>query len=300
MLPTTDTERRTLRRSMRAPALFIGFPSPTLLKDDEYARALRRCGIQLRAPRGIVVASARWHTVRPLRVTGSVRPQVLHDYGDYPRWLETTRYPCPGAPALAEQVARLLQHAGTPAVVDRGQGLDYASWMPLSLLYSSAKVPVVAVSLPAGGTPEEMLLMGRALSPLRSSGYLLVGTGATVCNPHRARHDAEDAPAEGWARAFDDWVSERLKILDVEALLDYRRRAPHAHLSAPTPEYLDPLFFVIGASLQGDRVMTLFEGFQAGSLSLRTCMLVGRRKDDLRLPDELVSGPLATGSPEPS
>ena len=289
MAQTTDSERRRSRRSLRAPALFIGFPSPTLLKDDEYVRALRRCGIQLRAPRGIVVASARWHTVRPLRVTGSSRPEQLHDYGDYPRWLESTKYPCPGQPALAADVVRLLGDAGTPAIVDGGQGLDYASWMPLSVLYASAKVPVVAVSLPAGGSPEDMIAMGRALAPLRSEGYLLVGTGATVCNPHRARHDAEDAPTEGWARAFDDWVNERLATLDIAGLLDYRRRAPHAHLSAPTPEYLDPLFFVVGASLQGDRVMTLFEGFQAGSLSLRTCMLVGRRKDDLRLPDELVA-----------
>jgi 4,5-DOPA dioxygenase extradiol len=152
--------------------------------------------------------------------------------------------------------------------VDNGQGLDYATWMPLSVLYASAKVPVVAVSLPAGGTPEAMMSLGRV--------------------PHRARHDAEDAPAEGWARAFDEWVNERLSTLDIPALIDDRRRAPHAHLSAPTAEYLDPLFFVLGATLQGDRVPTLFEGFQAGSLSLRTCMLVGRRKDDLRLPDELV------------
>jgi hypothetical protein len=35
--------------------------------------------------------------------------------------------------------------------------------------------------------------------------------------------------------------------------------------------------------------MTLFEGFHAGSLSMRTCLLVGRRKDDLRLPDALIS-----------
>jgi 4,5-DOPA dioxygenase extradiol len=290
MAETTESERRTTRKlSLRAPALFIGFPSPTLLKDDDYVRALRRCGIQLRAPRGIVVVSARWHTLRPLRVTGSPRPEQLHDYGDYPRWLETTKYPCPGKPALACEVVRLLTEAGTPAVVDNGQGLDYATWMPLSVLYASAKVPVVAVSLPAGGSPDEMMSMGRALAALRSQGYLLVGTGATVCNPHRARHDADDAPAEGWARAFDDWVNERLTTLDIPGLMDYRRRAPHAHLSAPTPEYLDPLFFVLGATLQGDRVMTLFEGFQAGSLSLRTCMLVGRRKDDLRLPDELVA-----------
>jgi hypothetical protein len=34
--------------------------------------------------------------------------------------------------------------------------------------------------------------------------------------------------------------------------------------------------------------MTIFEGFHAGSLSLRTCLLAGRRREDLRLPDELV------------
>ena len=73
MATMAESERRASRASMRAPALFIGFPSPLLVKDGDYAKALRRCGIQLRAPRGIVVASAHWHTVRPLRVTGSQR-----------------------------------------------------------------------------------------------------------------------------------------------------------------------------------------------------------------------------------
>lgn len=283
-----ELEKRASRRGLRAPALFIGFPSPLLVKDDEYATALRRCGLQLRPPRGIVVASARWHTVRPLRVTGSTQPRLLHDYGDYPAWLQTIKYPCPGAPRLAGMVVDLLRDAGTPAVLDLGQGLDYASWMPVSLLYASAKVPVVEVSLPAGGSPGDMMAVGRALAPLRASGYMLVGTGAIVCNPHRARYDHRDAPPEGWARAFDDWVSERLQALDIDGLLEYRRNGPHAHMSAPTPEYLDPLFFVLGANLQGDRIMTLYEGFHAGALSMRTCLLVGRRKDDLRLPDDLI------------
>ncbi len=278
---------------MRAPALFIGFPSPLLVKDDEYVKALRRCGIQLRAPRGIVIASARWHTVRPRRVTGSQSPQKLHDYGDYPKWLESLRYPCPGAPVLAATVVDLLAHAGMPAVVDAGQGLDYASWMPLSLLYASAKVPIVEVSLPAGGSPEDMMAVGRALAPLRAAGYMLVGTGAVVWYPHRARHDQRDAPPEGWARAFDEWVNDRLQALDIDGLSSYRRNGPHAHISAPTPEYLDPLYFVLGANLQGDRILTLFEGFHAGSLSMRTCLLVGRRKDDLRLPDALIAGSAA-------
>jgi 4,5-DOPA dioxygenase extradiol len=284
---TTEPEAPRKRTGARAPAAFIGFPSPLLLQHEDYARALRRFGIGLRAPKGIVVASARWHVVRPLRVTGSRKPTILHDYGDYPAWLDRVNYACNGAPALASDVVALLNGAGQPSLTDMSQGLDFATWMPLSLMYSSGKVPIVQVSLPAGGSPEDMMAIGRALAPLRQKGVMLVGTGATVCNPHRARHDNITAPAESWARAFDEWVSERLASLDVAALMEYRRQGPHAHLSAPTAEYLDPLFFILGANLTGDRVLTLFEGFHAASLSLRTCLLVGRRKEDLRLPDDL-------------
>ncbi len=273
----------------RAPAAFIGFPSPLLLKDQEYATALRRFGISLRPPKGIVIASAHWHTMRPLRVTGSRKPTLLHDYGEYPSWLNRVSYACTGSPTLATDVVNALKEAGQPGVVDMSQGLDYSTWMPLSLMYSSGKVPIVQLSLPSGGSPEDMMTVGRALAPLRQDGVMLVGSGAVVNNPHRARHDSLDAPAEGWARAFDDWVGERLQTMDIAALAEYRRRGPHAHLSAPTAEFLDPLFFVLGASMEGDQVVTLFEGFHAAALSLRTCLLAGRRQDDRRLPDNLVA-----------
>src|SRR6185295_6967053 len=81
----------------RAPAAFVGFPSPLLLKDQEYATALRRFGISLRPPKGIVVASAYWHTMRPLRVTGSRKPSLLYNYGDYPSWLQRVSYACSGS-----------------------------------------------------------------------------------------------------------------------------------------------------------------------------------------------------------
>lgn len=288
MSSSDSPERRVLNpRSMRAPALFVGFPSPDAASDTDYQQALRRLGIQLRKPRGILVASARWHTVRPLRVTGHPEPPLLPHPDDARAWATRPPAPCTGEPGLAARAADLLSHAGLPAVVDDARGLDAASWMPLSLVYGRGEVPIVEVSLPAGGSPEDMLAVGAALAPLRSDGVLLVGSGAVVCNPHRARPDRGGGLPESWARAFDDWVGDRLEALDVDALADYRRRGPHAHISAPTPEFLDPLFFVLGTRMPGDRVMTLFEGFHAGSLSLRTCLLAGRRRTDLRLPDEL-------------
>ncbi len=279
------------RRDVRAPSLFVSFGSPLAMRDEAYAQALRRFAIHLRPPRGILVASAHWQTVRPLRLTSSSAPTPQHDYGDFPRWVGSLTYKCPGSPVLAGEAAALLSAAGIPAVLDAKQGLDHGAWMPLSLLYASARVPVVQLSLPAGASPEDMLAIGRAVAPLRRKGYVIVGSGSAVCNPHRARFDQIDAPPEPWAIAFDDWLRERLDALDLDALVDYRRRGPHAHLSAPTSAHLDPLFFVLGTVCQGDRVQHLFEGFHAASYSLRTCVIAGRRKDDWRLPDALVGKP---------
>ena len=212
------------QRQYASPRLLIGFPA-VLVKDGDYAKALRRCGIQLRQPRGIVVASAHWHTVRPLRVTGSQKPQQLHDYGDYPAWLNAMSYPCPGAPALATRVAALLEAAGTPAMVDPGQGLDFASWMPLSLLYAERQGPIVEVSLRPVATPEDMMALGApgaaALGWVHDRRH-----GAVVCNPPPPRHGHTTRPPEGWAREFDEWVNARLQALDFDSLLQYRRQGP--------------------------------------------------------------------------
>ncbi len=110
-------------------------PSPLLVKDDEYAKALRRCGIQLRAPRGIVIASARWHTVRPLRVTGSQWPQKLHDYGDYPKWLEAVKYPCPRAPLLASSVVDGLPCSRAPVLLE----YDAGHWSDLRVRHAPSR-----------------------------------------------------------------------------------------------------------------------------------------------------------------
>jgi len=59
----------------------------------------------------------------------------------------------------------------------------------------------------------------------------------------------------------------------LEALVDYPSRAPYTALAVPTSEHLEPLFVTLGAAGAQDRVVTLFEGFQHGSLSLRSVAL---------------------------
>lgn len=272
-------------RDVRAPALFLSHGTAALAVAG-FGQALRRFGSRLRPPRGIVVVSAQWQEMRPVRVTAHRKPAPLRNF-EMLAWATAAAYPCPGSPALAEKVASRLGSAGVASRLDATRGLDAAAWVPVAAMFPSPRVPVVAVSLPAAAEPPEVLGMGRALAPLRREGYLLVGSGGLVHNPDRARTGSPDGPGEPWALAFDEWARERLDGLDVDALVAYRRLGPQAHVAAPTSTYLDPLFFVLGTTLPGDCVHPLFEGFVAGTLSLRSFVLAGRRADDHRLPDAL-------------
>lgn len=287
-------ERRRRQASYRTPALFISHGSPLVVMDEAYKRALRRFGVQLRDPKGLVVVSAHWQSMRPLRVTSTRRPAIVQDFEGFPAWVDSLSWKCQGSPTLADEVVRTLSAANVPALLDATHGLDSGVWVPLSLMFPNGRSPVVQVSLPTATTPADLRAIGEALGTLRSQGHMLVGTGGIVHNASRVRFDLHKPPTEPWAVAFDNWVGDRLDVLDVDALLEYRSRGPQAHLAAPTSEHLDPMFVVLGAALRGDRVVHLYEGFHAGNLSLRTFALMGRRGTDARLPDELtVDSPAA-------
>jgi 4,5-DOPA dioxygenase extradiol len=274
----------------RAPALFVSHGSPLASMNEDFANALRRFGAKLRPPRSIVIVSAHWEAMRPIRVTGSRTPTIERDFDGFPSWLESRTYRCPGSPPLAAEIVKRLSSAGLAAMLDMTRGLDDAAWLPLSLVFPNGKVPVVEISIPKPSTPQEMRNIGRALGPLRYEGVLLVGSGGVVYNESQARFDRHEPPTEPWAIAFDSWVRDRLDALDEEALHAYRTQGPHAHLASSTSEHLDPLFFVLGTYQKGDCVHHVFEGFHAGVLSLRSFALAGRRTEDLHLPDALTLG----------
>jgi 4,5-DOPA dioxygenase extradiol len=177
-------------------------------------------------------------------------------------------------------VAVMLERAGIEARLDPDRGLDHGVWVPLSLGFPEAHIPVVQVSLPQPSTSRGMLEMGRALAPLRHEHILLVGTGGIVHNLARLQPDQDTPYPEPWAAAFDAWVREKVGASDQEALADYARLAPHASAAAPTPEHFAPLLFTAGTALPGDVVYDIYEGFRYGTLSMRSFALTGRRRED--------------------
>ncbi|HEX9188582.1 MAG TPA: class III extradiol ring-cleavage dioxygenase [Vicinamibacteria bacterium] len=259
---------------MAFPALFVSHGAPTAaLDDDAYTRALGAWARARPRPHAIVVLSAHAEARGPVRVNAAAQPPLIYDFYGFPPALYALRYPAPGAPDLAREVAGAFAEAGMEPVLDAQRGWDHGVWVPLRLLYPAADVPIVEVSLPAPRSPDLLLAMGRALAPLREKGVLLFGSGGLVHNLHRLSWDAAPDTAEPWASAFGAWVDERIAALDVEGLRTYASQAPHAALAVPTSEHFDPVFFVLGARDPRDRVESVAFGFRYGTLSLRSFAL---------------------------
>jgi 4,5-DOPA dioxygenase extradiol len=263
----------TLLQSTVAPTFFISHGSPLVALDaDEYPQALRAFGNGVASAPALVVVSAHWETHGGVRVTASPTPPLIYDFGGFPEPLYQLTYPCPGQPALAQRIVSLLSAAGIPSVADAERGLDHGTWVPLRLALPSARMPVVQVSLPRGASAADVAKMGEALRPLRSEGVLLMGSGSVTHNLRRLDFHNKAAPVESWARAFDNWVAERLAARDFPGMREWLS-APNAQLAHPTPEHLLPLYFVLGAALPEDRVHHVFEGFHHATLSMRSFTL---------------------------
>ncbi|EXF92627.1 catalytic LigB subunit of aromatic ring-opening dioxygenase [Pseudomonas fluorescens HK44] len=247
------------------PSLFISHGSPMLaLEPGASGPALARLASELPKPKAIVIVSAHWES-QDLRVGSAEQPETWHDFGGFPAALFAVQYPAPGQPELAAQVAGLLDADGLPAQLDSQRPLDHGVWVPLSLMYPRADIPVVQVSLPSRLGPALQTRVGRALSSLREQGVLLIGSGSITHNLRELDWHAGPESVEPWAKAFRDWMIEKLAANDEVALHDYRQQAPNAVRSHPSDEHLLPLYFARGA---GGDFSIAHEGFTMGALGM--------------------------------
>lgn len=228
------------------PSLFLSHGSPMLPLTDVPARHfLQGLGARLARPTAIVVASAHWLTPGPM-VNAVAVNATIHDFGGFPRALYEMRYPAPGSPALADRIAALFGQAGLACETDGERGLDHGAWVPLSMIYPAADIPVVQVALQPHLGPAHHLRIGAALAPLRAENVLVIGSGSLTHNLRELRRD--DAEEPDWVRAFADWVGDAIAQDRLDDLLAYRTRAPWAERNHPTDEHFLPLFVARGAA----------------------------------------------------
>jgi 4,5-DOPA dioxygenase extradiol len=247
------------------PSLYISHGSPMLaLEPGASGPALARLAAQMPKPRAIVIVSAHWES-NELLVSGNPQPDTWHDFGGFPKALFEVQYPAPGHPQLAAEVVELLKAAELPARIDPKRPFDHGVWVPLSLMYPQADIPVVQVSLPTRGGPALQTRVGHALASLREHGVLLIGSGSITHNLRELDWHAGPESVEPWAKSFRDWMIEKLATNDEAALHDYRLQAPNAVRNHPSDEHLLPLYFARGA---GGAFSIAHQGFTMGALGM--------------------------------
>ncbi|MBB6399648.1 4,5-DOPA dioxygenase extradiol [Actinomadura coerulea] len=224
----------------RMPVLYLSHGAPPLADDARWTAELARWSAELPKPEAILMVSAHWEEA-PLSI-GATRPvPLVYDFWGFPERYYTVRYDAPGAPALADDLRKLI-----PGVhQDEERGLDHGAYVPLVEMYPDADVPVLQMSMPTL-EPERLFEVGRSLAPLRDKGVLIVGSGFTTHNLREMRPDPDAAPP-AWSAEFDEWTDRAVRGGDVDALLDFRAKAPAARIAHPQTEHFAPLFVALGA-----------------------------------------------------
>lgn len=250
----------------RQPVLYLSHGAPPLADDAVWTRQLAHWSSRFGKPTNILMVSAHWEEA-PLALSAtSGQVPLVYDFWGFPRKYYEVEYQAPGAPQLADDVARLVHSADTPVHRDETRGLDHGAYVPLVEMYPDADVPVLQMSMPTLD-PRRLFELGRKLAPLRDEGTLIVGSGFTTHNLRWFNPSAgPDSPVPQASAEFDHWAAEVLERNDVDALLDVMHRAPAAHEAHPRTEHWAPLYVSLGAAYESGSLdnESVIEGFWYG------------------------------------
>lgn len=228
-------------RTKRMPVVFLAHGAPPLLDDAAWMAELHAWADAMPRPEAVLVVSAHWED-RPATLGATTTVPLVYDFYGFPERYYRVTYSSPGAPEVAARVRGLLAARGVPSAEEPRRGLDHGAFIPLLAMYPEADVPVLQLSMP-GLDPAELARFGRALAPLADEGVLVVGSGFLT---HNLRTLGQPTP--GWAREFDAWSKEALARRDLDALVDFRRRAPAAELAHPRHEHFAPAIVAAAAA----------------------------------------------------
>lgn len=255
-----------LDRTERMPIVFLGHGSPmNALEDTEFSRSWRDLGRALPHPRAILVVSAHWMSRDTTLVDVSGMPRTIHDFYGFPSSLYDERYPAPGAPELAREVATLL--ASHHSQEDDTWGLDHGAWTVLKFLYPEADVPVFQISIDVGQDLHHQLEIGSALSGLRDRGVLILGSGNVV---HNLRAMRPGGAPQDFALEFDQLFAGLLAHRDFLSLASRERLGSLLTAAHPTIDHYLPALTIAGASDSRDDLSFMTDAIDLGSVSMRS------------------------------
>jgi 4,5-DOPA dioxygenase extradiol len=246
-------------------SLFLAHGSPmNAIEDKEYTRFLEQYGKTLQ-PKAIVVFTAHWESEVLTISSSDEQYETIYDFSGFPNELYQIKYPARGSSSLANKIAETLNHQGISVKKDMTRGLDHGSWTLLRRLFPKADIPVVQISVNPFLHPEKQFEIGKALRGLEAEGVLVIGSGVTVHNLRIIKW-GQTTP-ESWAVEFDDWLIEKIKDNELEALFNYESLAPHAQMAVPRAEHFVPLYIAMGSADSLENAKVIFRNYEFGTLS---------------------------------
>ncbi len=249
--------------SFTVPIIFIphgGGPMPLLNEPNHRSliQFLKSIGSKLGKPKAILIISAHWEA-GIATASSADNPDVIYDYSGFPAESYKLTYPASGNPELAHHVSKLINDHGLTATTNATRGFDHGTFIPLTLMYPLADIPVVQLSLVNTLDPQHHIDIGKAIGKLREQGVLIVGSGFSFHNMDALQLDSEEVAHK--SQLFDTWLnhvvtSDSLSLQQKEDALVHWKQAPEALFSHPREEHLLPLHVCFGAAVSSNATAT--------------------------------------------
>lgn len=254
------------------PLLFVGHGSPmNAIENNDFTQSLEALGKKLPRPKAILCVSAHWCTNGTF-VSIKKQPHTIYDMYGFPDALYKVKYPAPGAPDFAEEVARTIR---TPQIItDSEWGFDHGNWSIMKYLFPDADIPVFQMSIDYGKPMQYHYDLAQQLSFLRKKGVLIVGSGNITHNLRKVDFENRDAKPVDWALEFDSKVKNSIELYDHKSLIDYKSFGSTADLAVPEPSHYFPLIYAIAQQGKNEEISYPYDKFHHGTLSMR-CIKIG-------------------------
>ncbi|WP_109316478.1 DODA-type extradiol aromatic ring-opening family dioxygenase [Pseudovibrio ascidiaceicola] len=250
---------------MKQSPLFLphGAPDLAIRPELEAHQFLKNLCVSEVKPNAIVIISPHWQTDR-LVITSAGPLKTIHDFRGFSQQLYDMQYAADAPSWLVARTHDAITRYGLTVCEDNSWGLDHGAWVPLSLAFPEADIPVVQISLPYAYGSEESYNLGRALAPLADEGILVIGSGALT---HNFAEVAANGDVPDWALEFDHWVSDLAERGETCALLSSSNHK-YYQKALPTDEHFLPLLVAFGAAGEKSFGEKLHESFTYRSISM--------------------------------
>jgi 4,5-DOPA dioxygenase extradiol len=272
-LDAAVTAMRALPASKPLPVVFVGHGTPlSAIDPNVWTAEWARVGASLPRPRAILSISAHWLTRGASLVTASTRPITNYDISGFPRALYEFRYPAPGDPAVARQVAETLQPE-LPVYPDTEWGFDHGTWLVLKYMFPKADIPVLQLSIDFSRPPAFHYDLAQRLAALRSRGVLILGSGNVVHNLSERGGTGVTPTPRDWAIEFDTRMSAAVMKGDHALPINFLTLGALARQAHPSYDHFLPLLYCLGAAGPKASVRAFCQGFQWPGISMRGFVL---------------------------